>query len=56
MTTDFFCCPGQAGLSCHHSCHQSPGLGWQWMFTLGQKLLPPGVLPHGGNLWAQTRH
>lgn len=50
----FFSCPGRAGLSCHRSCHQSPGVGWQWAFTLGQKLLPPGVLPYGGNCGKDT--
>lgn len=54
MTADPFCCPGQAGLGYHHSSHQSPGLGWWWTLTLGQKLLPPGVLPHGGNCGEDT--
>lgn len=46
----------QAGLALAAFAHQNPGLGWQWMSSLGQELLPPGVLPHGGNLWAQTGH
>lgn len=54
MTADPSVVQAQAGLGYHRSGHQSPGLGWWWTFTLGQKLLPPGVLPHRSNCGEDT--